>query len=177
MDKKQDLRIRKAELQDMEGILEIYAAARRYMAEKGNPGQWLDGYPKRELLEEDMKEGALYVCTGCGADKEELLGVFAFFVGIEDPSYGYIEAGRWLNDEPYGVVHRIAVSESAHGRGVGRFCLDECGKLVKNLRIDTHRDNLPMQKVIEQCGFKYCGIIYVEDGSPRLAFMKTMERD
>jgi hypothetical protein len=31
-----------------------------------------------------------------------------------------------------------------------------------------------MQHVVEKCGFSYCGIIYVEDGSPRRAYDMTV---
>ena len=39
-----------------------------------------------------------------------------------------------------------------------------------HLRIDTHADNRPMRNHIAGAGFVYCGIIRVEDGSPRLAY-------
>ena len=36
--------------------------------------------------------------------------------------------------------------------------------------IDTHKDNRPMQAAIRKFGFQECGVIYVADGSSRLAF-------
>ena len=39
-----------------------------------------------------------------------------------------------------------------------------------HLRIDTHQDNLPMQGAIAKAGFKRAGIVYVSDGTPRVAF-------
>ena len=41
---------------------------------------------------------------------------------------------------------------------------------IDNIRVDTHRDNAPMRRVIEENRFTCCGIIYLADGSPRLAF-------
>ena len=38
------------------------------------------------------------------------------------------------------------------------------GNRVNNIKIDTHKDNISMQKLLEKNGFKYCGIIYLEDG-------------
>ncbi len=43
---------------------------------------------------------------------------------------------------------------------------------MSNFRIDTHNDNKIMQHVIEKNGFIRCGIIYVKDGSPRIAYEK-----
>ncbi len=39
-----------------------------------------------------------------------------------------------------------------------------------HLRIDTHEDNLPMQGASIKAGFERVGIVYVSDGTPRVAF-------
>ena len=39
-----------------------------------------------------------------------------------------------------------------------------------NVRIDTHENNLIMQRLIKKHGFVRCGTIYVDDGSPRFAY-------
>ena len=41
-----------------------------------------------------------------------------------------------------------------------------------NIRIDTHHDNKIMQRLLEQNGFVYCGIIFLADASPRLAYQR-----
>ena len=41
-----------------------------------------------------------------------------------------------------------------------------------NVKGDTHEDNYVMQKVFEKNGFRRCGIIYVEDGTPRIAYQR-----
>ena len=38
------------------------------------------------------------------------------------------------------------------------------------MRIDTHEDNKIMQHLIEKNGFSKRGIIFKDDGSPRVAF-------
>ena len=56
------MNIRKAAETDFIEILDIYAYARNFMSENGNPTQWaIWGYPEKELLEGDMKRGNLYV--------------------------------------------------------------------------------------------------------------------
>ncbi|MGI6079469.1 MAG: GNAT family N-acetyltransferase [Candidatus Avilachnospira sp.] len=174
MDVRERLFIRRAEERDFPSILHIYEEARKYMAENGNPTQWVDGYPKESLLRQDMEKEALYVCEDM--EDKNILAVFALFIGVEDPNYAYIEDGAWDNDEPYGVIHRIAVAREAHGKNVGLYCLERCCERTKNMRIDTHRDNIPMQKVIERAGFHYCGIVYMEDGSPRFAYMRITDK-
>lgn len=115
-----------------------------------------------------MAKGRLYVVV---ADSGEVVGVFVFFVGIE-PTYGRIVAGTWPDDKPYGVVHRIASRQGSHG--VGTYALEWAWrKSGRHLRIDTHKDNLPMRRLVAKLDFQYCGIVFMEDGSERIAFQKN----
>ena len=115
--------------------------------------QWINGYPRREKIEEDIQLGHSYVVTEDG----EIEGVFCFFHGTApEPSYDRIN-GAWLNDEPYGVIHRIVSSGKISGM-VAR-CADWCLQKCANLRIDTHADNRPMQQALERAGFRYCGVV------------------
>lgn len=159
------MHIRTAKWEELPRIEEIYAAARAFMREQGNPNQWKTHHPAHELIVGDIEAERLFVCE----EEGEILGVFYFAVG-EDPTYRVIEDGAWLSDEPYGVIHRIAVA--ARGRGVAAFCFDHCFSICPNLRIDTHRDNLPMQRALEKNGFARCGIIYLENGEERVAYQK-----
>jgi RimJ/RimL family protein N-acetyltransferase len=161
------MNIRKARMEELAAIDAIYANARAFMRKTGNKEQWAGGYPSKEIIRGDIASERLFVCE----EDKRLLGVFYFHQG-EDPTYGYIE-GKWLNDRPYGVMHRVAVAEQ--GRGVASFCYDYCVSVCGNLKIDTHRDNLPMQRSLEKNGFIRCGTIYLENGDPRIAFQKYSE--
>ena len=157
--------IRKTEPADLLAIGEIYENAKRFMRESGNPTQW-DDKPNIDTAREDMENGVGYVAEENG----EILAVFMFSIGI-DPTYVNVYDGEWKNSDPYGVIHRIAVKEQ--GRGLIGYCIDECFKTFPNLKIDTHRNNIPMQKALLKRGFEYCGIIYLENGDERLAYQKT----
>ena len=157
--------VRKAKTNDLNDILEIYDSARKFMSAVGNPNQWGKRNPPQELTEEDMRENNLYVVEDC----EEVLAVF-YYNFANDPTYAVIYDGNWLNDLPYGVVHRIAVSDKARGKGVSGICFDFAYNQCKNLKIDTHRDNIPMQRALEKHGFIRCGIIHLANGDERIAF-------
>ena len=159
------MQIRHTRPEDMDVLLALYENARQFMAQNGNPNQWVKGSPDRAQLEQDMAAGGSYDCT----DGERIVGTFFFAVG-EEPAYRRIENGQWLNDRPYGVVHRITAA--AGTRGVVSFCLDWCFSQRDNIRIDTHRDNLPMQRALAKNGYQPCGTIYLADGSERIAFQK-----
>ncbi len=166
-----ELKIEKACMRDLQEIREIYANARTFMAENGNPGQWTGGYPTDEILINDIELGQLYVARPASGNRN-IACVFAFFVGL-DPSYFSIEDGAWLNDAEYGVIHRVAVAKWARGRGAALFCLEHCFEIYGNVRIDTHENNIPMQGLIEKCGFRRCGIVHMaDDGTPRIAYQK-----
>lgn len=158
--------IRPSRETDLPRILEIYAEARAYMRANGNAAQWSGVYPGEEIVREDMAEGRSYVVDEDG----ELLGVFCFFCG-DDPTYAEID-GAWLNDAPCGVIHRIAVGANAHRKGVASRCFAYAMARCGNVKIDTHADNLPMQRALEKNGFRYCGIIRLANGDPRIAFQK-----
>ena len=158
--------IRKTTHADIEAIAEIYKAAKQFMREAGNANQWNDDYPNAKTATDDMESGIGHVCE----DDGEIVAVFAFDINNE-PTYNVIYNGAWLNDAPYAYIHRIAVKK--HGKGIVDFCFAECFKKHQNLKIDTHMDNIPMQKVLVRNGFKLCGIIHLENGEERLAFQKT----
>ncbi|MDL2288541.1 GNAT family N-acetyltransferase [Oscillospiraceae bacterium OttesenSCG-928-F05] len=157
--------IRKTTRADLPQVMAIYAAAREFMRETGNASQWGANHPARSLIEADIAAGKSYVCTGAG----QMLAVFYFSVE-RDPTYAVIRDGEWLNDAPYGVVHRIASAGTV--RGVGAYCIDWCFEACGNVRIDTHEANLPMQKVLARLGFSRCGTVTLEDGDLRIAYQK-----
>ncbi|QIB70295.1 N-acetyltransferase [Aminipila butyrica] len=155
--------IRQATEEDFSAILDIYQRARQFMRETGNPTQWGDNHPAKDLLEDDIHQGQLYVFL----EEDDIHGVFAFILG-EDSTYTNIEQGSWKSAAPYGTIHRIAASGLI--KGVFDQCITYCKTQCAHLRIDTHFDNQVMQHLIVKNGFEKRGIIYVEDGSPRLAY-------
>lgn len=162
--------VRVAKEEDLIRILEIYELARNFMKENGNPTQWGDVFPAKELLEEDIKKGQLYVIVNeMNEDetKENIHGVFAFIIG-EDETYLNIEDGAWSSDGLYGTIHRLA--SSGMQRGIFAECVEFCRKQINHIRVDTHHNNKKMQYLIPKYGFRECGIIYVKDGSPRIAY-------
>lgn len=166
------MHIRKTTKDDLERVMEIYAYARKFMAEHGNPNQWAArNWPPEELIKEDIEKGLSYVCED---DAGNVVGIFFYNDGKDiEPTYLRIEDGRWIGDDTYGVVHRIASDGSV--KGIGSFCINWALEKSGHLRIDTHGDNIVMQNMLKKLGFTHCGTIYVkEDNYPRLAFEKVL---
>lgn len=153
--------------------MEIFCYARRFMAAHGNPNQWGPrNWPPEELIRRDIRVGDSYVCLN---DTGRVIGTFYFIQGKDiEPTYREIEDGAWLDESPYGVVHRIAGDGSQ--KGIGEFCINWAFEQCGHLRIDTHEDNIVMQNLLKKLGFTHCGTIYVyEDRDPRLAFEKSKD--
>ena len=153
--------IRLATVDDLDSLVEIFEGAKVFMWSVGNLDQWTGGYPAREDLLEDIHKNHLYVM-----DDGEIYGAFAL-VEEPEPTYAYID-GAWANDGPYLTIHRLA--KISGRRGVFKEAVDFAIKKCPCVRVDTHRDNLPMQGAIVNYGFIYRGKIYLKNGDERLAY-------
>jgi len=159
------MNIRKTTAADVSEAADIYDRARAFMRENGNKDQWSVGGPDAEQICKDIDVGASYVVEDGG----EIVGVFFFFVG-DDPTYKSIYGGAWRSDKRYAVIHRVAVKYN--GRGIAGTIFDYCYSRHAHLRIDTHKDNIPMQRSLAKNGFVACGTIYLANGDERIAYDK-----
>lgn len=159
--------IRQAKISDFESVNAVFDFAKRYMRKNGNLKQWNDGYPYPEIIRNDIANGICYVCE----DDGEIVGVFTLFDG-PDPCYDKIFGKPWLNDNPYGVIHRIAVLRNRGG--VASKCISFCEDRYTDLRIDTHEDNVPMRNFLAKREFIQCGTVFLENGEERIAFHKVI---
>lgn len=162
--------IRKSAAGDLPAILALYQDARAALKAQG-VDQWQDGYPEERDVRRDLENGTSFVLEENG----RVVATACLAFGRE-PTYDRIEGGTWASDPlEYGFLHRIAVSSAAKGKGAAGLLFDELKRQARErgvsvIRGDTHRDNLPMRRVMEKNGLTYRGIIHVEDGSERLAF-------
>jgi L-amino acid N-acyltransferase YncA len=158
------MEIRLTEASDSGEVLSIYAEARRFMMAHGNPTQWTVGAPDEKSLARDLANKASFVVVDSGV----IVGTFALY--HDDKNYRLIQ-GQWLNDEPYAVIHRMASIK----KGVGTFILSEICSENKSVRVDTHKDNIPMRNLLKKMGFSHCGTIRLldKDNSSREAYMKV----
>lgn len=161
-------RIRKSTMNDLPEMLVIFDNARKYMASHGNPNQWHDNWPSKEILISDIELGQSYIVED---DEKGILATFAYIVGV-DRTYLEID-GAWLTDKPYGTIHRLASSQKE--RDIFSYIISEITKNKLNMRIDTHSCNESMIRAILKNGFKYCGIISPVEGGLRNAYELMVE--
>ena len=160
------MQIRNTRPEELNIVMSIYDQGRQYMRKNGNMEQWKDNYPPEQLIIDDINNNDSYVVED---DNGEIVCVFAFLKG-PDITYNKIYNGNWPNNKPYYVIHRIAVSKNR--KGIASFVYNSCLNKCEVIRIDTHKDNIPMQNSLKKNGFTYCGIIHLLSGDERLAYQK-----
>ncbi|MFI3285189.1 MAG: GNAT family N-acetyltransferase [Rikenellaceae bacterium] len=164
--------LRAASNNDLEQIMEIIAQCQQLLRSRG-VDQWQDGYPTKEAIEDDIEHQQGYLLLKDGA-----IAAYGAIVCAEEPAYTELKGGRWLSQQEYITLHRLAVANTFRGKKIGfnffKMMEQEAVKRkIYSLRADTHRDNVVMLRLLEFCGFTLCGDVYYR-GSHRFAFEKVL---
>lgn len=165
--------------EDIPAIMALISEAQRYFSQKGIE-QWQNGYPNPEVIRTDIRKGNSYVVCqeAMQPDSAESIVATAMISFDGEPTYAHID-GAWLTDLPYAVIHRVAVRPELKGQNIAGWIIKEAERICLErdcpcIRIDTHRENLSMQRVATKNGFHYCGVITLADGALRLAYEKVI---
>ena len=127
--------------------------------------QWQDGYPSKEIIEQDIVAGVGYVdCDDGGA----VVGYEAVVLTGEE-AYNQIESSKWHTSNNYVVVHRLCVLGESRRRGVAIELMNFAGEFalkhdVADFRIDTHEGNVRMLALLNKMGFEHVGTIRYDSG-------------
>lgn len=165
------MKIRISNRDDLPELMDIFQEARCTIGQLGID-QWQNGYPSEAVIAEDIAQGCSYVVQQEGT-------IRGTFVLVDtEPTYDRIYEGQW-NCEDYIAIHRVAVPVAARGTGVTdaiiRYAAQRAREMGRHgLRIDTHRGNIPMRRMLEKQGFQYRGVIFLADGSHRVAYEKSV---
>lgn len=165
--------LRKATFSEQSIIWTILQQAIQQRKEDGSD-QWQNGYPNEQTVHDDVTHGYAYVLV----DHDVIIAYAAIIFGIE-PAYNDIK-GRWLTNDDYVVVHRVATSNAVKGKGVATHLFKEIERLsmeqkVSSIKVDTNFDNVPMIKILDKLNYIYCGEIFFS-GAPRKAYEKVLQR-
>ena len=166
-----NIKIRRSTNNDIPALLGIFDEARETIKKLGID-QWQNGYPHREVIEDDIARGYSRVIEADGT-------VVATFAVIDDgePTYDKIYDGGWLtkDSKSYVAIHRVAILVACRGQGIACRIIGYAKDFARDggfssIRIDTHRGNVVMRKMLEKNGFSHCGTIYLADGGERVAY-------
>jgi len=165
--------IRQAQLNDLEAIFDIRQEASARL-KRMHINQWQSESPTREKFLEDITKGMCFVYER----DDMILGMATF---QREPEYSY----QTLTDMsiPAITLHRIAVSDQALHQGIGHAFFDfmqsyACTHGYQRLYVDTHPDNMIMQKILHKHDFTLLGSIKLE-GIPsptRWVYFKSLTK-
>lgn len=167
------MEFRKATKEDSKSIMKIIKNAQEYLKNKG-VNQWQNGYPNMDTINKDISSESSYVVL-----KDNTIAATLAISFDGEKTYDTIYDGEWLSNSKYAVIHRIAVDNEFKGSGLSSSIIKKVEEIclesdIHSIKIDTHENNLSMQRLLLKNDFKYCGIIYLEDKSKRIAFEKIL---
>ena len=155
--------IRRATKDDLSAIMAIITQVKEFLKDNDNP-QWQGGHPSAEMITADIDHGYSWVLI----DGDQVVGTADLQLAAE-ANYEAIQDGEWAQpDEPYAIIHRVAIGAAASGRNLGQLFFSNLitvGRLqgIRNFRYDTHHKNVPMQKLGKSLGFVERGTVYIKD--------------
>ena len=170
------MEIRKAKDADFGAMQALFDEARGTIATLGI-NQWQNGEPAPEVVREDIALGQSYVIT----DGDALCATFAL-MNESEPLYDNIYNGEWKtgnDNRNYQAIHRVAVAVFMRGKGTSTQIINYAAEVARSrgrvsLRIDTHEGNAVMRRMLEKHGFELCGVIYLKNGDPRVAYERVL---
>lgn len=166
------MKLEKATTQQLDVIWEIIREAIQRRKEDGST-QWQNGYPNIETIKNDMADESAYVLI-----KNNIVIAYVSIKINNEPAYEKIK-GKWLTNNDFLVLHRIAVSKKYLGKGMAIkiFELSEMlakEKQIYSIKVDTNFDNQPMLHILKKRNYQYCGKVFFGK-SERKAFEKKIE--
>ncbi|SDE12437.1 GNAT family N-acetyltransferase [Niabella drilacis] len=168
-----NLILKKARTKDAGMIWQLLLQAIEKRRQEGST-QWQDGYPNPAVVARDIERGYGYVCM----DETGSTVAYAALIFDGEPAYEALE-GQWLTNQPYAVIHRLAVNQEVIIKGLGTWVMAAAEELCRqqgtgSIRIDTNFDNTAMLQILEKLGYTYCGEVYFR-GAARRAFEKRLD--
>ncbi len=192
--------LRPATMEEVPVIWEIILQAKAQMYREGKH-QWDENYPTVPILENDVRRGWGYVLvpekdtpvqnvydeatpffndhtgTDNGTSRQDIIA-YGAVVFDGEPAYKGLWDGQWLSEQPYVVLHRLAVADCWKRQGMAvRYMQAVCDLAlthgIRSFKVDTNYDNFYMQRVFSRLGFTYCGRIRYDAGE-RMAYEKLL---
>lgn len=165
--------LRKATFAELPEIWEILQQAIEQRKQDGSQ-QWQNGYPNIQTIHDDILNDFAHVLL-----ENDLIVAYVAIIFDIEPSYNNI-VGKWLTNDKYLVVHRVATANAAKGKGVATQLFQLLENIateqnVYSIKVDTNFDNLPMLKILEKLNYTYCGEVFYNGTSQRKAFEKVLQ--
>lgn len=158
------MQLRPATSADIPAMMDIINQGKAYLRSQ-QVDQWQKGDPNEQGLQLDIQNQEGYVLT----QGDTIVATLAILLR-DEPNYDTLDSGAWSLNGPYAALHRVAVAADSRGTGAADAMMQKAAALCKKagkeaIRIDTHLENLPMQRFLEKNQFVRRGIITLQGGA------------
>jgi GNAT superfamily N-acetyltransferase len=166
------LTIRQARTDDLSAIAQILDDAGDWMRSHGITDQWPTHFPLSDLTDR-ITRGELHIAY----DDTTPVGTFALDHHA-DPEF-------W-HDDPNGIaagyLHRLAVTRSHAGQGIGAQLIDHADRLLTTagrrwLRLDCAKNNTRLHDYYRQLGFTHVRSVDLPHRKSGALFQRLTSRD
>lgn len=149
------IEIKQADAYDISDVMKVFRSCTEAMR-LAKIFQWDDVYPNKELLEEDLKEGSLYVIR----HEDICLGTVSFNEKQED-AYQQVD---WRGSDPVLVVHRLCVDPTFQGQGIAKYLMSFIENMAlkrgyASIRLDAYSGNPKAVGLYERLGYQKVGSV------------------
>ena len=134
----EQLKIEKGTLSEINQLFQIYLNGKNDL-EKNGIYQWTDNYPTREIIENDLKKGVLFVLK----NSKEIIGA----INISEEQEPEYETINWkFDNSKVLVIHRLVIDPKYHGKGNARKLMDFAENFAvennySSIRLDAYSQN------------------------------------
>ena len=143
---------------DFEAIIAFYDDVTERTPEMATYARWSKGkHPTVEGIRAYIDEESMYLYRANSA----IVGAMAVTM-YQGEDYHAIEWTQQVPDDKVAVIHILAVSPDAQGKGIGSGMICEAinmtqSKGMQAIRLDALASNTPAHKIYERLGFEYRG--------------------
>lgn len=153
------MKIRKANLEDIDNIMHMYNSCVRGMIDEGI-NQWDSTYPNKQIILNDIKYSTFFVVE---INKEIVAGINI----DKNQDYTYKTIKWYDTSNSFLVVHRLAVKKEYWNKKIGKKLMLFTEELVINnklnsIRLDTYSGNQKAMNFYSRLGYKNMGSIQLK---------------
>ena len=143
---------------DFNAIIAFYDDVTERTPEMATYARWSKGkHPTTEGIRAYIGEGSMYLYR----ENDVIVGAMAITM-YQGEDYHAIDWTEQVSDDRVAVIHILAVSPDAQGKGIGSEMILEAIHLahtrdMQAIRLDALASNTPAHKIYERLGFEYRG--------------------
>ena len=141
-----------------DAIIAFYDDVTERTTEMAVYARWSKGkHPTVEGIKAYIVEGSMYLYR----EDKRIIGAMAVTM-YQGEDYHAIGWTKQVADDKVAVIHILAVSPDAQGKGIGSEMIREAIRLAQNkgmqaIRLDALASNTPAHRLYERLGFEYRG--------------------